>query len=56
MVTAADFMKEYYIGRLKDGWTLPDIDNSDVAYFIDLMNYAAKSEQKQQTGYIDDIF
>lgn len=45
-------IKEFYIGRLNEGWSLPEIDNTDFFYWIDLIAYKSKSE----IHTIDEIF
>jgi hypothetical protein len=47
-------MKEFYIGRLKDGWSLSEIDDADFFYYLDLVAYEAN--QKDDACTIDEIF
>jgi len=49
-------MKEFYIDRINTGWTLPEIDNSDFFYWLDLMAYMAKQKEEVETTTIDNIF
>jgi hypothetical protein len=47
-------MKEFYIGRLKDGWSLSAIDDTDFFYYLDLIAYEAI--KKDDACMIDEIF
>lgn len=43
-----------YLGLLKDGWTLNDIDNMDLYYYLELLSYKANKEVKAQSNALDD--
>ena len=49
-------MKEFYVDRINNGWTLPEIDNSDFFYWLDLMAYMAKEAEEKSKTFIDDVF
>lgn len=34
-------MKETYLGLLKDKWTMEEIDNMDIMYYLELLSYEA---------------
>jgi hypothetical protein len=46
-------MKEFYLARLEDGWSLVDIDECDFFYLLNLMAYR---ENKKKSVTIDQIF
>jgi len=39
---------------MKDGWTLNDIDDMDLYYYLDLLSYKANKEVKKQVTAMDD--
>jgi hypothetical protein len=45
-------MKEFYIARMKDGWSLSVIDDTDFFYYIELMAYMGKEDEQT----MDEIF
>jgi len=49
-------MKEFYVDRINNGWTLPEIDNSDFFYWLDLMAYMAIQKEEESMTTIDKIF
>jgi hypothetical protein len=51
-ISPSDFMKEFYLARLEDGWTLSEIDDADFFYFIELINY----RQRTEVHTIDELF
>ena len=46
-------MKEFYVDRINNGWTLPEIDNSDFFYWLDLMAYMAKEAEEKSKTFIE---
>lgn len=42
-------MKELYKARLKDGWTLGQVDEMDIHFYFSLYN------EKYEAVYIDEI-
>lgn len=48
-------MKEFYIDRINTGWTLPEIDNSDFFYWLDLRAYMAIQAEAESVTTIDKI-
>jgi hypothetical protein len=46
-----DWIDELYLGLLKQGWTLNDIDTMDIGYYLHLV----KKAQNKETAYIDEI-
>jgi hypothetical protein len=38
-------MKEFYLARLQDGWSMRDIDDCDFYYWLELCNYSVESEK-----------
>ena len=45
-------MKEFYAGRLSEGWPLSVIDDTDFFYYLDIVAYKAKPE----VHYINELF
>jgi len=45
-------MKEFYISQIKQGWTLPEIDDCDYWYFLEIMAYTEKGDEH----FIDELF
>jgi len=45
-------MKDFYLSRLKDGWTLSSIDDCDFYYWLELCAYNVESEKVM----IDELF
>ena len=43
-----------YIGLIGKGWTLNDIDEMDLYYYLDLLSYEANKEFKAQSNALDD--
>lgn len=43
-----------YLGLLKDGWTLNDIDEMDLYYYLDLLSYEANKAVRVQSNALDD--
>lgn len=46
-----DFMDQFYMALLKQGWTLNDIDTMDIFYYLKLLNKKLGTEKV----YIDEI-
>ena len=44
-------MDDLYLGLLKQGWTLNDIDTMDIGYYLHLL----KKAQEAETAYIDEV-
>lgn len=44
-------MDALYLGLLRQGWTLNDIDTMDIAYYLHLV----KKAQETETAYIDEV-
>ncbi len=51
MTDPQDFMDDLYLGLLKQGWTLNDIDTMDISYYLHLV----KKAQETETAYIDEV-
>jgi hypothetical protein len=47
-------MKEFYLSRIKESWTLSEIDDTDFFYFLDLIAYDA--DKNKVTCTMDEIF
>ena len=43
-----------YLGLMEDGWTLNDIDEMDIYYYLDLLSYEANKAAKTQSNALDD--
>ena len=43
-----------YLGLLDKGWTLNDIDEMDIYYYLDLLSYEANKAVKTQSNALDD--
>ena len=43
-----------YLGLLDKGWTLNDIDEMDLLYYLDLLSYKANKEVKAQSNALED--
>ena len=43
-----------YLGLLEKGWTLNDIDEMDICYYLELLSYKANKEVKKQSNALDD--
>lgn len=43
-----------YLGLLHKGWTLNDIDDMDIYYYLDLLSYEANKEVRKQAVELDD--
>ena len=39
-------MRELYIGLMKQGWTLSEIDEMDILFYFSLMRSAGKEQEK----------
>lgn len=52
-ITLNDWLKELYLGLLKDGWTMNDVDNMDLLYYLDLLSYKANKEARQESNALD---
>lgn len=50
-----DFIKEFYLSLLEQGWTLNDIDEMDFFWYLDLMVYKANKEEKKKYTSIDKV-
>ncbi|MDI3477476.1 MAG: hypothetical protein PWQ59_1001 [Thermoanaerobacterium sp.] len=50
-----DFIKEFYLSLLEQGWTLNDIDEIDFFWYLDLMVYKANKEEKKKYTSIDKV-
>lgn len=46
-----EFIDNLYLALLGQGWTLSDIDNMDIIYYLRLLNKKAGARE----AYIDDI-
>lgn len=47
-------MKETYIGLLDKKWTLNEIDEMDIYYYIELLSYEANKGVRTQVQALDD--
>jgi hypothetical protein len=54
-VSPLDFIKEFYLSLLEQGWTLNDIDEMDFFWYLDLMVYKANKEEKKKYTSIDKV-
>ncbi len=55
-LTTEDFMLDIYSNLLKqEKWTMNDIDDMDIFYYIDVLAYTSKNnkEEKEKEIYID---
>ena len=52
--TFSDWLKEMYLGLLEKGWTLNDIDEMDLYYYLDLLSYEANKGARKQSTELDD--
>lgn len=43
-----------YLGLLDKGWTLNDVDEMDLYYYLDLLSYEANKEVRVQSNALDD--
>ncbi|QGG47352.1 hypothetical protein [Heliorestis convoluta] len=46
-----DFMDQFYLSLLEQGWTLPEIDQMDIFYYLQLL----KRKMEKPQSYIDEI-
>ena len=53
-ITLDDWLKEMYLGLLGKGWTMNDIDDMDLCYYLELLSYRANKECKKQSNDLDD--
>lgn len=49
-----DFINEFYINRLADGWTLTQIDETDFLHWCDLMVYKRNKEFDAKLKALDE--
>jgi hypothetical protein len=49
-------MKEVYLTLFEEGWTLRDIDEMDFFFYLDLIAYKAKKDDKKRCNTIDQLF
>lgn len=47
-------MKETYLSLLDKGWTLNDIDEMDLYYYLDLLSYEANKAVIKQSNALDE--
>ena len=47
-------MKETYLSLLDDKWTMNEIDEMDIYYYIELNSYRANKGIKTQVQALDD--
>ena len=50
----SDWLKEMYLGLLKDGWTMNDIETMDLYRYLELLSYEANKAIKTQSNALDD--
>lgn len=43
-----------YLGLLDKGWTLNDVDEMDLYYYLDLLSYEANKAVRQESNALDD--
>ena len=43
-----------YLGLLKDGWTMNDVETMDLYYYLDLLSYKANKEVRQESNSLDE--
>ena len=55
MLTLRNWIKEFYIGLLRDGWKLNDIEEIDLLWYIDLINYQENKEYEDAVDTVLDI-
>ena len=47
-------MKEMYLGLLKDGWTMNDIDTMDLYRYLEILSYSANKAVGQESNALDE--
>lgn len=47
-------MKELYLSLFENGWTMEDIDEMDIFWYLDVIAYKANKEEKQNKTTIDN--
>ncbi|ERM91910.1 hypothetical protein O163_08115 [Caldanaerobacter subterraneus subsp. yonseiensis KB-1] len=50
-----DFIKEFYLSLLEQGWTMNDIDEMDFFWYLDLLIYKASQKEKKKYTTIDKV-
>ena len=48
------WIREWYISLLKDGWKLEEIDNMDICWYFDLVNYSNEKNYVEQSNALDE--
>ena len=49
-----EWIKELYLNLLKDGWKLNEIDEMDIGWYFELINYTDEKEYVTQSNALDD--
>jgi hypothetical protein len=49
-------MKEFYLARMKEGWSLADVDEWDFFYYLDLLAYKVNNDPDSKKVYVNQIF
>ena len=49
-----DWIKEFYINLLEDKWKLEEIEEIDIIWYFDLINYTEDKEYRKQVAAMDD--
>lgn len=49
-----DFINDFYINRLEEGWTLTQIDETDFLHWCDLMVYKKNRDYTKQLIALDE--
>jgi len=51
------FIKQLYHARLKDGWTLGQIDEMDIHFYLEVIKEEAdKQSENKEKVYIDQVW
>jgi len=53
-LTLRDWIREIYINLLKDGWRLNDVDEMDLGFYLDLINYENEKKYITQSNALDE--
>ena len=54
MLPLREWIREVYINLLKDGWRLNDIDEMDLGWYFDLINYTEEKKYITQSNALDN--
>lgn len=50
-----EWIKQFYLDHIQEGWKMEDIENIDMGWYTDLMSYQEELELRKEAEALDEI-